>query len=295
MTKELTQENIGMDRISPSGLDCYEQCPKLFYYTNWLKLRLEQDKRHMDFGTAIHEALRWVYLEYDNHFGGAWEAGDFKHVKDAFNKFWTPKMVTQQSFENYKSTRAGRESLINSPMELYNYMKKDGYAMLKSYWHDKGQMLVDYDYDLTDFEVIMRTKICNPENMSECLPIPLSMRIDAINRDKTKIVDFKTSGHKYNEEETRKMIQGQCYVFGHLMKTGELIRKMDYIVLRKELKSENRIEVVQLEYDEADMMALYIRIKTILHKIVNREFAVPNIGHSQWCQCGEFEEKLKVD
>jgi hypothetical protein len=291
----LTEEKIGLDRISPSGLDCYEQCPKLFYYTNWLGLRLDQDLRHMDFGTAIHEALGQVYTEYDQHFGGGWIAGDFENVKKCFLQHWKKSSVTQLSFDNFKNSAKGREADILTPLELYEYMKEDGLVMLQSYWDNKERLLVEYGHDLAEFEIADRVPMHNPADPKDKLPIPLSLRVDAINRDRTVFVDFKTSGSKYNPEETRKKIQGQCYLFWNLMKTGNFVGRFDYSVLRKELKSPDRIEVVQLEYDEADMVALYIRIKSILQKIANREFNAPLKGHSPWCQCKEFEEKLKIN
>ena len=78
------------------------------------------------------------------------------------------------------------------------------------------------------------------------------------------------------------------------MATGKFIPRFDYIILRKGLKSEDRIEVVQLTYDEADMLSFYEHIRSILQKIANREFNRPSIGHSLWCDCKKYEEALLV-
>ena len=291
---ELTKDNIGLEKISPSALSAFEECPRLFYYQNWLGLQLDQDKLHLDFGNAIHSAIKTLYLEYDNHFGGGWSAGSFKPVHTKFLENWRQIHVSEESFQNFMNTRAGKESEFTNKEELYNYMRADGIAMLKSYWEEKERMLIEYNHDLTDFELYRKIEMHNPEDPKDKLPIPLSMRLDAMNRDKTKIIDFKTSKSKYDEVETRKKIQGQCYLFAHLMDTGEFISKFDYIVLRKSLKSPDRIEVVQLEYDMADMLAFYMRVKAILTKIAMRQFDRPVLAHAEWCNCLKYEEALNV-
>lgn len=295
MSEPLTKEKIGLDRISPSKLECYETCPRLFYYRDWLGLKLDDYKLHMDFGTAIHETLEYLYLLYDDNFGGAWEGQEFADVEKRFNERWKLRMVPQSAFDIWIETSAGRKSGYTKREELYEHFKKDGIIMLQSYWDNKERMIADYNHDLSTFELYKRIEMKNPTDETDKLPIPLSMRLDAMNRDETKIIDFKTSGSKYDEAESRKKIQGQCYLFAHLMEHGEMIKKFDYIVLRKNLKTPDRIQVVELEYDEADMLSFYIRVKSILTKIANREFDIPKVGHMPYCQCKDYEEALSVE
>lgn len=290
-----TKEQIGMEKISPSKLNTFEECPKLFYYECWLGIELDQDKLHMDFGTAIHEAIEQIYREYDNHFGGAWEAGVFENVEKKFLEKWTKNKVTDRAYVSYMKTNKGKESGFKNKTDLYNFFKNDGLIMLKSYWDNKENMLVQYGHDLTTFEESMKFEVCNPENKEEKLPVIISCRLDAESRDKTKIVDFKTSGSKYDAIETRKKIQGQTYCFGKLMMTGTLTKKFDYIVLRKGLKTPDRIQVVELEYDMADMNAYYHRVRSILLKIANREFDRPAVGHNYFCRCFEYEKALSIN
>lgn len=291
----LTAQGIGMQKISPSQLDSYEACPLLFYYQSWLGLKLKEDKLHMDFGNAIHGALETLYVQYDNHFGGAWSGASFQRVEDSFLDKWRPSHVPQFSFDAFLETKAGRESGFKTAKDLYDSMKEDGIIMLKSYWKEKERMLVEYRHDLVDFEEYARVELINPDNKNEKLPIPLSMRIDARNRNRDKIVDFKTSKGKYDETESRKKIQGQCYLFAELMQTGKMIYDFDYIVLRKGLKSEDRIQVVELHYDEADMIAFYYRVQAILARISQREFVRPSQGHASFCDCWEFENALSIN
>lgn len=291
-----------MERISPSALDCYESCPRLFYYQNWLGLKIDEDKLHMDFGNAIHESIGMIHIKYDVNFGGAWEGQIFKDIATFFSQHWKLSHVPEATFQKYMQTKAGKESGYKDRKELYQYFYDDGIAILQSYWDNKEMLLTQYGHDWAEFEIAMRTEMKNPAETKfiesavvESLPIPLSMRIDVRNRLKTKMGDFKTSKSKYDEVETRKKIQGMCYVFGNLMATGKLIGDFDYIVLRKGLKRLERVEVVQLHYDMADMISFYQRVKSILQKIANREFDRPNIGHDSFCRCRQFETLLNVN
>lgn len=295
MSELLTAEKIEMEKISPSQLDCFEQCPKLFYYQIWLGLKLDEDKLHMDFGNAIHECIGYIHIKYDTNFDGAWMGQTFDLIEDYFSHKWTISKVPEETFKRYMETRAGRESGFKDRKDLFDYFYNDGVAMLQSYWDNKERLLTEYGHDWSDFEKFLKVDMHNPEDPKQKLPIPLSMRLDAINRVKDKIGDFKTSGSKYDEMEARKKIQGQCYLFGNLMANKSFIGKFDYIVLRKGLKSPERVEVVQLEYDMADMTAFYFRVQNILLRIANREFSPPLVGHASYCQCRKYDEALSVD
>lgn len=291
----LTKEQIGMEKISPSALDCYESCPKLFYYQNWLGLKLDEDKLHMDFGNAIHESIGHIHRLYDTNFGGGWVGQIFADVEEFFSHQWTISKIPDHTFHKYMETKKGKESGFKNKKELHQYFYDDGVAILQSYWDNKEVLLTQHGHDWSEFEIMMKQEMRNPLDQTEKLPIPLSLRIDARNRAKTKMGDFKTSGSKYDPVETRKKIQGQCYVFADFMQTGKLIGDFDYVVLRKGLKSINRVEVVPLHYDLMDMEIFYQRVKSILHKIANREFERPIIGHAGFCQCKKYDEALDVN
>lgn len=285
---KLTAAQIGLEKISPSQLDCFEQCPKLFYYRDWLKIQLEQDRIHMDYGNAIHNALESVYLEYDNHFGGGWQAGNFEKVEARFLDGWKQRNVPESSYKKMMTTNFGKEKGFKSKEELYEYMKEDGLKMLRSYWNEKENLLVNHGLDLVEFEIPMKVPMVNPSDQTDVLPIPLSLRIDAETRNGIKGADFKTSGSKYDVDETRKKIQGQCYCF------VKGYREFDYVVLRKNLVKDDRIEVVSLKYDEADMQAFFHRVEAILTRIAMRQFDRPMQGHANWCDCLKYDKLLSV-
>lgn len=293
-TNQLTPEMIGMEKISPSALTCYEECPRLFYFQNWLGLKLDEDRLHMDFGDAIHKAIEVIYLKYDNNFKSGWDSASFEPVKEKFLHEWKLHRVPESTFQKYMKTAKGRDSGYTKREDLYKAFRDDGLAILESYWKEKEHLLVEYRHDLVDFEMSAKMVLFNPDNPEEQLPIPVSMRIDARNRNQDKIIDFKTSGSAYNQEESKKKIQGQIYLLQYYCETGKLITDFDYIVLRKNLKSPDRVQVVSLKYDMADLSALFHRINSILWSIAGREFEKPRSGHASYCQCKDYEKALNI-
>lgn len=288
-----TEEQIGLDRFSPSQLDMYEGCPKLFYYRVFLGLQADEDSRHFAFGTAIHAALENLYIQYDDNFGGAWEAADKKEYLKAFTDRWKIHHIGDDEFKRFLETKKGKESGYKKKEELYNYMKADGLAILKEYWDKKEWLLTEYGIDGKDTELYKRIQVTNPLDPTEKLPIPMSMRIDITYKDGAA-GDFKTSGGNYNPKEAREKIQGLCYTYALYAESGK-VNHFDYIVLKKGMKTDgNRIQVVRLEYDKEDLAAWYQRVKSILQRIANREFDAPSVGHSPWCDCRKFDKLLDI-
>lgn len=299
MIGALTKESLGIpkDRITPTMLQTYVDCPLLFYYACWLELKLgDDDRMHMEFGNAVQRAVEAIYALYDNNFGGAWEAekNGFEKIEKVFKREWTPNQVPEKSFQKFMSTKAGKESGFTKREQLFQEMYDDGIAILKSYWNDKEFLITHYDLDLDEFEIMVKVDMVNPADPSDRLPIPISGRIDAKNRESTKLIDFKTSKGSYNEEKSRLLMQCRAYPFMWKMKHDVFIPEFDYIVLRKGLKSEDRVQIVSLKFDEADMLQFYIQVKSILQSIANREFARPRSGHANFCDCYKYEELLTI-
>lgn len=295
--KELTQEMIGMDRISPTQLQTYEDCPLNFYYNCWLGLKLQDDRMHMDFGNAVQRAIETIYALYDNQFGGAWEAAknDFDRIEYTFNQEWKLANIPETSFQKFLTTKAGKESGYTKREQLFKQFQDDGMAILKSYWNEKDNLIAVHGLDLDEFEIMIRVPMHSPADENDKLPIPISGRIDAKNRLKTKLIDFKTSKGAYNEEDSRKLMQCRAYPFMWYMKHKEWILDFDYIVLRKGLKSDDRVQIINLKFDEADMLAFYEQVKSILTRIANREFSRPRSGHANFCDCYKYEAMLTIN
>ncbi len=293
----LTAEKIGLKSISPSKMQSYEDCPLAFYYQHWLGLQLEQDKLHLDFGNAVQDSIEIIYSMYDNNFGGGWSAcGDrLEEVESFFLKAWKNYGVSEESFAKFLTTKAGKESGYTNKSELYEEFKEDGLAILRSYWKEKEHLLVEHGLDITETEIKLWVDMHNPADPTDKLPIPFSGRIDFKTRDDKKLGDFKTSKGSWTEKDSAKKIQAKAYAFAWLMKTGNLIKDFDYVILRKGLVREDRVQVVNLRVDEADMVEFYYRVKSILLKISNREFPRGSMGHQNFCDCYKFEKALSLN
>lgn len=294
MNQKVTKEQIGLEKISPSQLTTYEECPLLFYYQTFLGYQLPESRLHMDFGSAIHSALEVLYLKYDDNFGGAWQGQSIDEVERKFLDHWKPSMVTEEMFNDYSFTADGRKYNFKTPKQLYNFFKEDGLIIIDSYWREKERLLVEHGHDLKHFEIPNKTHLKNPFNRDEQLPIPLSYRIDAATKNWEKIVDFKTSKGKYNQKETFNKLQGRLYLLAHWSETEEFTGLFDYTVLRKQLKTNDRIEVVPLKYTMDDMAETYVRVSVILQKIANREFDAPSRGHPSYCRCRNYKQALQI-
>ncbi len=293
----LTKEQIGLERITPSMLQAYEDCPLNFYYSCWLGLKLEDDARHhMDFGNSVQDSIEVIYSMYDNNFGGAWQAAEsrFDEVELFFKKSWSKDKITEAGFHKFMETRAGKESGYTKKEQLHKQFYDDGIAILKSYWAEKDNLIAQHDLDLDEFEVMIKVEMVNPTDPTDKLPIPISGRIDAKNRNKTKLIDFKTSKGAYSEEKSRKLIQCRAYPFMWWLKNGEWILNFDYIILRKGLVREERVQIINLKFDEADMLMFFAQVKSILTKIANREFPRGREDHQSFCDCYKFEKMLTL-
>ena len=289
------ENKTGLDRITPSMLMSYVECPKLFYYRDWLGLKFQSDMRHLNFGTCVHEGIDTMYALYDFNFGGAWEAETFTKVKNKFVKCWKAFPIDKEEFKRFKKTKKGEASGLKSAEELHKHMEEDGIAMLKDMWEQKEMLIMDYGLDVSDVEVAVKMPLICPNNPEKQLPIPISMRVDGRTTSGVT-VEFKTAGGKYNEHETRNKLQGRSYAFESYQNYQNKNPRVVYVILLKGLKTNGtRVQVIDLQYTEADMEMYYNEVDAILQKIANREFDVPAKGHSPWCDCRKYEELLKVD
>lgn len=280
---------LGIKRITPSMIGQYKKCPKAFYYSSWLGLKLPQTMRHLEFGTAFHAALDNIYEQYDNADG--WSLADFSIAKKQFTDKFTEKSVDilefQQKAYKYPDPVAAQK-------ETYETMLADGIAMLKEYWDRKEELRANHGIDPKEFELIMKIPVHNPDTQ-EILEIPMSGRLDAISADES-IVEFKTSSAKYDPIETRSLPQSLSYNLLHYCKYGRLPKRLSYVVIIKgRKKSGDRIQVLSYEYDKADIATFFEEVKAILSKIRNREFDKPLKNHDRWCDCQKFEEALKIN
>ena len=275
--EKMTQEEIGLKRISPSMLVEYENCPRLFFYRSWLGLKLPQAMRHLNFGTAIHAGIDNMYEQYDDKDG--WALAEFKIAKDEFLKHWKINMISDED----APTQEEKDT-------IYKEMKADGVEMLKSLWNEK-EVLAAKGVLPDKMEIPLKLIFSHPVT-GEKLPIPLSGRIDGMSD--SRIIEFKTSGNKYKELETRDSMQALSYVALWYAKKETLPDAVDYLVLLKKRKKD-RVQHLHYEYDLSDLGEYFERVKDILQKVKNREFQKPLKNHPYFCDCDKYYEALNYE
>lgn len=281
---------IGINRISPSMIKEYEDCPKLFYYRSWLGLKLPQPQVHFVFGNAVHLAIGNIYDQLDNE--DLWKHAEFKIVKEIFLKNFTLDALDKDELNfNDQPVYPTEEDRVKK----FEEMKNDGLSILKSYWDMKEDLLATHDINPTSFEVSVKCPIVHPVTKQE-LDLPASCRLDAVNYNGA-VVELKTSKAKYDEVETRNLPQALFYNMVKYLQEGKLPPWLAYIVMRKGLspKSKERIQVLKYTYEEADILAFIARVESIIEKIRAHQFDRPAIGHPQFCDCWKYEKALEVN
>jgi CRISPR/Cas system-associated exonuclease Cas4 (RecB family) len=260
--------SIGIERISPSMITEYESCPKLFYYRSFLGLKLPQPMVHLDFGTAIHEAIDRLYNGRNKE--GLWSDDSAAHeaLKVFSQKFTRPSCESDSQFK-----------------EMY----EDGVQIIKEYWDEK-EVLLAKGFNPIKFEIPGKDVMLNPET-KEPLPIPLSYRLDAILANHG-VGEFKTSSAYYDNFEARSRPQSLAYVWVYFQKYG-VIPTLHYVVMIKK-KKKDKLQHLSFKYEMADILLFDAKVRNIIDKITNREFDRPRVGHNRWCDCIKFEEALKI-
>lgn len=270
--------SYGINRITPSMLLEYEACPRLFYYRSYLGIQLPQPQVHLKFGTAIHLAIDNIYEQYDKK--DKWDLAEISIPKSIFKDNFLISHIDDELDTKGKTKE-----------EFYDGMLKDGLEIIKDFW-DKKEELLAKGLNPTEFEIVSKGQVFNPET-GEKLPIPVSGRIDGLDKDNSKIIEFKTSSKSYDPHETRNSPQALMYTWFQFCKTG-ILHSIDYVVMLKNKKSD-RIQHIAIEYEMIDLLEFDKRVRSILDKIKNKEFDRPLRGHAPYCDCFKFDELLKLE
>lgn len=258
---------LGLNRITPSMLSQYDGCPKLFYYSSWLGIKLPQPVIHFKFGTAIHNAIGLMYTTHS--------------LNKAIESFQNEFTIDCVDAELYK-TEAER-------VAKYGDMLHDGTLMLQEFSNNIEIFTNLYNIKPIQFELAWKEVLTNPETLDKPLEVPLSCRIDCIAENHT-IVEYKTSAKEYDIFETRASPQALSYAWIYLQKY-KVIPTIHYIVLIKKRKT-NKIQHLKINYDMADLLMFDSKVRSIIENIKNRQFEKPLKGHPFFCECGKYEKAL---
>jgi len=283
MPPSKNHSDLGINRFSPSGMMMYESCPKAFYYQVWLGLKLPQPQKHFAFGHAVHNAIGNIYDQKDKETN--WEHAERKLAVNTFKSQFKIDAfdINELNWKGEKVYESEHDMQVD-----YDDMLLDGVKIIESYWDEKEALLAQYGIDLVQLEIPYKGAMKNLVTGID-FEIPLSCRLDALNKDES-IVELKTSGQKYDVEEKRKSAQALTYVWVKYQQTGRLM-PLTYIVMLKGRKKD-RIQVIRYDYKLADLEMFMHRVQAFIDGVKNREFDRGVMNHPMWCECRKFDREL---
>lgn len=262
---------LGINRITPSMLVEYENCPKLFYFRSWLGLKMPTPMMHLQFGTAIHAAIDEIYAQQPN-----WNSGDLNIALDKFKELFKLENVDDKEYTDVERS------------VKFHEMIADGVEMLTQFWAQK-EILWAAGVQPKIMELPLKMKVFSPQSKEE-LEVPFSCRLDG-ECENSNIIEFKTSSAPYDNFETHLSNQARSYVWVQYCRTGK-IPQVHYVVLLKKRKRD-KIQHLHLQFDEGDILAFESKVKSMLERIRNREFGRPARFHPPYCDCYKYEKLLR--
>lgn len=254
-----------LDRISPSMLGTYLQCPLAFYYGSILKVQIPQENLHLLFGTAVHKAIEEMYNGNPDMEG-----------------------VFAQTF-NYNA-------LDPKSQQQHSQYTLLGLDMVKNYQILQPKLDSIYHLSKGNSEFRFKKPIINPVT-GEASRIPLSGVVDRVLTDKAKgrIVEYKTSKDLWSSKETRFKTQSRLYNLWMYTEFGYISDETIYIVLLKKFKAtayDKTVQVIRYRPTKEDLAEAWEELDTVLDKIEAGMFERPLSGHPRYCDCFKYERAL---
>jgi CRISPR/Cas system-associated exonuclease Cas4 (RecB family) len=254
-----------LERISPSMISTYLDCPENFYYTYIAKLHLPKKQIHLEFGSAVHYAIEQMYKGAED---------PIAHFKEHFD-------ITK---------------LLDNEKEEYESHIELGVEMLTNYFEQ--HTMYDKLYELSPgmSEKYIRRELINPIT-GETTSLPISGILDRLT-DSGRIIEYKTSKNKWKVDETRFKVQNLVYNLWYYSEFGRLAEETVYFILLKKFKNHKRDQTVQVitsnvtidelasAFDEIELI-----IKKIQHGIFERD---ESQYHAKWCDCYRYKEALNI-
>lgn len=262
--KKIKQKTgLPIARISASAIRDYFKCKKLFYYKYVLRMKLPTKPIQLVFGGAFHHGLE------------AWYEG-------------------KDPTEVFKAEFKASEIDPFDPVKFSEAMD-DGIAMMEE-WKEKAAALhKEYKISMKgESEKDFANLWFHPETF-EKMPIMVNGRYDRITADED-ILEFKTSSHRYKQEEVDTTDQGNIYTFSRFLdlKKKLMPRRMIYIVFLKGRKKD-RIQVLITNRTKKQYIQAFETVALLLNNLKGRTEADYSYGEGfmhKYCDCKKFEEML---
>jgi RecB family exonuclease len=243
------------ERLSYSLLKDYERCPLLFFYRHILDLELPIKSVHLVFGKSLHKALE-LY------------AAEQKDLDITFKEDFKIEDVEKEELAKFLEYRNTGLAMLEQFKEISKELK-----IVKTEQKILAQDIID---KLTGEKLKFRQ---------------LTGIIDFITEDKC-CGDYKTSSHKYTQEEVDSSMQPTIYALLYYLTYKELPREFIYIVFLKKRKKDF-IQILKTKRSFEDISAFITKANQLYRKIEERDFE-KNHDDFGFCDCKQYTELLKV-
>lgn len=258
------ESNFKIDRISPSMMMTYTNCPLDFYYSYIAKIRIEGENLHLLFGSAVHGAIEAMYEGHLN-------------PVDKFDEIFVKEELDAESKKSF-----GEYYLL-------------GHEMVKNYLEFHPILDTRFALKAGISEHRVRAPIQNPIT-KEYLRVPLSGILDRLT-DGHRIIEYKTAKKKWDTSEERFKVQTLLYNLWYLTEYGKIADETVYLILLKKYRKTVRDETTQIiafKPTIEDLAEMWEKVDTTLDMIEAGQFERPGGRHPPYCNCYKYERMLNI-
>jgi len=250
-----------VQRVSHSSVRDYLKCPALFFYRHVLKLELDEKPIHLHFGKCLHRGLE-LY-----HKNGADPIQIFK------DEFKPDDLADEDTKKYFELLEQGEKMLEYYLQNVDDYKLKLGIQVIKTE------------------EKLMMEQVVDPSTKNKLLFDQLTGVIDFETADE-RLGDYKTSSHKYTQQEIDESMQPTFYYLLYYLEHGKLPKSFIYIVFLKKRKRD-MIQILETNRTMEDITKLVEIINEIYAKVEKKQFDRQH-DDSTYCDCLKYEELLKI-
>lgn len=248
--------------FSPSYFLAFRECPRAFYYKYIAKIQLPQKKIHLVFGEAIHNAIQEMIAGKSLHDAKTMLIEDFSE----------DKLLPEEIDDRPAMLQTGAKIL-----DLF----ENNLSYLDAKYQLKGGVSEQW------IEAVLKDPYSD-----EVLPLVTKGKIDHFTNSEN-IIEFKTSGSKWNENDVKFKWQTIFYNWMYYQNKGRHPNKIVYLVLTKQKTPQ--LQELEVHYTEEDHAKLFQDCKSIINRIELGQFnGKPDEYHQPYCDCYKFEKALTI-
>lgn len=250
--------------MSVTALNNYLDCPWRYFYSNLIRIPIPTTES-LAFGNAIHATFKWYFDNLDSENG-------IKEIKSKFDEFLSDQNIDEESTKIIKKEA---ENILGGYYKkfLKNFDKNTKYLTEYS--------ISDYTLKFDDYEIRLKGNLD---------------RIDIIDNEKVRVVDYKTTKPKSENEIKGKTQNSDGAYYRQLIFYKMLVENhKDWKLKEAELnfvKPNDKGDYVSrvFEINDEEVESLKEKIIEMAREIINGEFLDKKCEKEdcQYCKMSEL-------